>query len=117
MMLPRTPVTRFREQGAMTGTTSDDNRADTDTRGTPGDGPVAVRLPLDVVLPCSAEAPGLARQALRRWIAALDCPEELVEEAALIVSETVTNAVVHAGSATRLFVTVIEGRLRVEVGD
>jgi anti-sigma regulatory factor (Ser/Thr protein kinase) len=97
------------------GKMSDGDRPAMETLGTPNG--VEVPVPLDVLLPRSLEAPGLARQAVRRWIAALACADELVEDAALLVSEAVTNAVVHACSAPRLFVTVIEGRLRLEVHD
>jgi anti-sigma regulatory factor (Ser/Thr protein kinase) len=48
---------------------------------------------------------------------ALVCADELVDNAALVVSETVTNAVVHACSAPRLRVSVVDDRLRVEVHD
>ena len=62
-------------------------------------------------------APGIARRALRSWLVALACADELVEDAALVVSETVTNAVVHARSAPRLRVSIVDDRLRVEVHD
>jgi anti-sigma regulatory factor (Ser/Thr protein kinase) len=100
----------------MTGKTSDgDGRGS--VAGVPSDVEVAVPVSLDLRMPRSMEAPGLARQALRRWIADSVCRDELVEDAALLVSEAVTNAVVHACSAPRLVVTVIDGRLRVEVHD
>jgi len=93
--------------------------ADGRRRETPStsDRDMAGPLPLDLVLPRSAEAPGLARQALRGWLAGLACTNGVVEDAVLVVSEVVTNAVVHACSAPRLVVTVVDGRLRVEVHD
>jgi anti-sigma regulatory factor (Ser/Thr protein kinase) len=102
----------------MTGQKFDGHRSDSiETRRLPIAAQVAVPAPLDLVLPRSVEAPGLARKALRRWMAALALSDELVEDAALVVSETVTNAVVHASSAPRVFVTLVDGRLRVEVYD
>ena len=100
----------------MTGTASDWNRPHPKTGGTSTDLRVAP-LALDVLLPQSVEAPGLARSALRRWIVAFGCTDEFVEDAALLVSEAVTNAVLHARSAPRLLVAVVEGRLRIEVHD
>ena len=100
----------------MTGKSCDCHRWDPRTDGACTDLGVAPRA-LDVLLPQSVEAPSLARSALRRWIAAFGCTEGFVEDAALIASEAVTNAVVHARSAPRLFAEVDERRLRIEVHD
>jgi anti-sigma regulatory factor (Ser/Thr protein kinase) len=72
---------------------------------------------LDLTLPCTGRAPALAREALRRWIAGLGCTAELVDNAALLVSEAVTNAVVHAHSEPRLLILTVGDRLRIEVHD
>ncbi|WP_435612669.1 SpoIIE family protein phosphatase [Streptomyces sp. bgisy159] len=66
-------------------------------------------------LPGSSLAPGAARglltDALREWAGlGLTVPEQLAEDAVLVVSELVTNAVVHAG-------TDIEVGCRVEESD
>ena len=106
---PGSPASRWK-QGAIMGTT----HRPTTENGTPSETGVAA---LELRLPCSAEAPGLARRAIQRWMAGLRCTEEFVEDTILIVSEAVTNAVVHACSQPRLVVTVVEDRLRVEVHD
>jgi anti-sigma regulatory factor (Ser/Thr protein kinase) len=63
------------------------------------------------------DAPGRARRfvvaALRRW--GLD--DALVGEAALVLSELATNAVLHAGSPFSIAVTSRESRLRISVQD
>jgi anti-sigma regulatory factor (Ser/Thr protein kinase) len=106
------------KRGNVTGKMWDGRRSGSgETRRVATASRVAVHVPLDLVLPCSVQAPGLARQALRTWLAAIALSDELVEDASLVVSEIVTNAVVHACSAPRLFVTVADGRLRVEVHD
>jgi anti-sigma regulatory factor (Ser/Thr protein kinase) len=68
------------------------------------------------VLPHSDEAPAIGRafvsDALRRW--KLDA---LVETAALLTSELVTNAVVHARSTSSLTVQQIHDAIRVELLD
>ena len=100
----------------MTERTSDADPARTVTRGMPSNGAWRARLPR------SAVAAGrwkrrVLRDALRQWMDGLDCPDEFVEDAVLLVSEVVTNAVVHASSAPRLLVTVVEDRLRIAVHD
>jgi hypothetical protein len=50
-------------------------------------------------------------------MADLSLPGELVEDAALVVSESVTNAVTHACSTPRLCVSIADSRLLVEVHD
>jgi anti-sigma regulatory factor (Ser/Thr protein kinase) len=64
-----------------------------------------------------AEAPGRARRlavaALRQW----SHDESLVQDAALVLSELATNAVVHAGSAFSVAVRAQESVLRVAVQD
>jgi anti-sigma regulatory factor (Ser/Thr protein kinase) len=94
-----------------------DEWASSETRRAPSASQAAGSAPLDLVLPCSVEASGPARHALRRWMAALSLPGELVEDAALVVSETVTNAVMHACSTPRLCVSIADRRLRVGVHD
>ena len=102
----------------MTANTSNGNGSnDSDGHRAPIGSQLAVPAPLDVDLPRSVAAPGIARRALRSWMVALACADELVEDAALVVSETVTNAVVHARSAPRLRVNIVDDRLRLEVHD
>jgi anti-sigma regulatory factor (Ser/Thr protein kinase) len=47
-------------------------------------------------LPARPESVGLARQLLRRRLAEWDLSEDVVDTAALVISELFTNAVVHA---------------------
>jgi anti-sigma regulatory factor (Ser/Thr protein kinase) len=67
-------------------------------------------------LPADLRSPGLARrlvrQALEDW-----CEDDLVDDIALCVSELVTNAVVHAGSAPRVLVHVRPAVIHIEISD
>ena len=60
----------------------------------------------------AAEARRFTVDVLRRWGAS-----DLVDTATLLVSELVTNAVLHARSASDLVLRTVEGRLRVELSD
>jgi len=67
-------------------------------------------------LPISREAPALAREFLR----AASCTEhhnEVVEDAVLLVSELVTNSVLHGGPPVVVAVDCDEQSLRVRVRD
>lgn len=64
-----------------------------------------------------AAAPGQARRSVVDWMAASGCPEGLVEAMAVVTSELVTNAIVHAHSAPQLTAMLSGGRLRLEVHD
>ena len=70
-------------------------------------------------LVADAEAPRKAREALT--FAASDLPERVQEDAALLVSELVTNSVTHASADPQdvigLFISVGRATLRVEVAD
>ena len=72
---------------------------------------------VETVLPATPASPGVARQfvgaALRRW----NTEEPIVEAAQLLVSELVTNAIVHTSSEVRLGVCVRDATIRVEVSD
>jgi CheY-like chemotaxis protein len=70
---------------------------------------LSVRLPADPV------AARTARGLLRDALSSLD--RELLSSIELLVSELVTNAVLHASSAARLDVHVNRGSIRVEVFD
>jgi anti-sigma regulatory factor (Ser/Thr protein kinase) len=67
------------------------------------------------VLPFTANAAALAREALR--IHAAKAPTDTVEDAALLTSELVTNAVRHGRPPVQLSIAVTEGRLIVSVLD
>ena len=71
---------------------------------------------LQVNLPHTVQAPGIARRSLAEWLApAVDADE--LDTARLLVSELVTNAVVHGRGEITLRATLDEDRLLVEVID
>ena len=69
-----------------------------------------------VALPAATTAPGDARrftvETLRRWGA-----DGVLDEAELIVSELVTNALRHASSPSRVVLSATDSCLRIEVAD
>ncbi len=68
------------------------------------------RLPAE--LRSAGEARAMVRRTLDGW-----CDEDLLDDIALCVSELVTNAVVHAGSAPRILVHVRPTVIHVEISD
>ena len=72
-----------------------------------------LRLQLD----CDSRAPSTARQAVTEWLEALGCSSERRHELLLVVSKLVTNAVIHARSASQVVATDRSRRVRVEVYD
>jgi anti-sigma regulatory factor (Ser/Thr protein kinase) len=73
---------------------------------------------LDVRLPVSVRAPAIARQETRRLTSQLE--EQQQQDVALLVSELVSNSVVHARHATdsiQLKVWVVDTAVRVSVAD
>jgi anti-sigma regulatory factor (Ser/Thr protein kinase) len=71
---------------------------------------------LQVNLPHTVQAPGIARRSLADWLAPAVEADEL-DTARLLVSELVTNAVVHGRGEITLRATLDEDRLLVEVID
>ena len=71
---------------------------------------------LQVNLPHTVQAPGIARRSIANWLAPAFDAEEL-DTARLLVSELVTNAVVHGRGEIMLRATLDEDRLLVEVID
>jgi anti-sigma regulatory factor (Ser/Thr protein kinase) len=71
--------------------------------------------PITVDLPRSADSARTARQCLHTQTSTLD--SRLREDAALMVSELVTNAFVHGMGAISLRIDIHPERLRVEVPD
>lgn len=61
----------------------------------------------------AAAGRGFTRAALDDW----DLPDPLVDDAVLLVSELVTNAVVHAGTAVEVECRYVSGLVTVEVSD
>ncbi|GAA0916122.1 ATP-binding protein [Nonomuraea longicatena] len=64
---------------------------------------------LTLALPHTPEAVGTARRAVRDVLRERGWPEELVENAMLVVSELVTNAVVHGLPPVELRMRVVSG--------
>jgi anti-sigma regulatory factor (Ser/Thr protein kinase) len=65
----------------------------------------------------SSGAPHEARRAVRQWLDHLVVDAARADDLVLVVSELVTNAVVHARSPAQLIATADDGRVRVEVHD
>jgi anti-sigma regulatory factor (Ser/Thr protein kinase) len=76
--------------------------------------PVAQRL--NLALACSTDAPGKARQAISELLARSG-RTDLRADATVLVSELVTNAVLHAGGPISVSAAYIDSTLRVEVHD
>jgi anti-sigma regulatory factor (Ser/Thr protein kinase) len=72
---------------------------------------------LVVTVPRSNDASGVARDAMRRWLATWPSPGGLAAEVLLVLSELVTNAVIHAASTAYVTATLDHDRLRLEVHD
>jgi anti-sigma regulatory factor (Ser/Thr protein kinase) len=70
----------------------------------------ALELPGDLIAPREARA--VVRDLLQRWGF-----RDLVDEATLVVSELVANAVEHTGSVCAVLVDRAEGSIRIEVRD
>lgn len=62
-------------------------------------------------------APGQARRSLVKWLASSGCPDDVLEAMAVVTSELVTNAIVHAHSAPEVTAMLLGERLRLEVHD
>jgi anti-sigma regulatory factor (Ser/Thr protein kinase) len=71
---------------------------------------------LQLNLPHTVQAPGIARRSLADWLTSAVEADEL-DTARLLVSELVTNAVVHGHGDIMLRATLDEDRLLVEVID
>lgn len=78
--------------------------------------PYSDRIMLDLALPRTREAPGLARQAVEQEFAG-DLSERAIGDARLVVSELVTNAITHGEGAVVLKAALEGGILRIEVVD
>ena len=64
-------------------------------------------LQLEMTLAAVPTAPGAARQAVRTWFQSRHCGDDATDTAALLVTELVSNAVVHANGPS-LWLTVDE---------
>jgi anti-sigma regulatory factor (Ser/Thr protein kinase) len=70
-----------------------------------------------LTLAASPRSPGEGRAFIAAFARARAVPEDVVEDAVLLVSEVVGNAYVHAHSAVSVLVDYRGGVLRVEVAD
>jgi anti-sigma regulatory factor (Ser/Thr protein kinase) len=65
----------------------------------------------------AADSAACARDFVQRTLAAWDCPPGVIDQARLLTSELVTNAIRHAATDSRVTVTCDGRRVRVEVED
>lgn len=72
---------------------------------------------LGVELERSLGAPRVARDTVSEWLSEWGCSELCHRDVLVVLSELVTNAVVHARSAPVVVVWCSDGRLRIEVAD
>lgn len=83
----------------------------------PTAGGLATAEHCDARLPCDATAAGAARRLVVAECRSAGLDRVATEVAELLVSEVVTNAVIHGRSDVRLTVRAWPCRVRVEVGD
>ena len=65
----------------------------------------------------SRRAPAVARQFTRGYLADIGASPWCQQAGELVASELVTNALVHAHSAARLWISIADGMARIEVTD
>jgi anti-sigma regulatory factor (Ser/Thr protein kinase) len=76
------------------------------------------RSPLAVDLPAHVASPGVARAWLFTIADTTTLPAELVSDATLVLSELVTNAVIHAATDVHVYIEVHDANgIHLEVGD
>jgi anti-sigma regulatory factor (Ser/Thr protein kinase) len=73
-------------------------------------------MDLRTVLPCDASSVGTARTLVRKQLARIDDPD-LVADASLLVSELVTNAILHGRTDIKLRAALKRRVFRAEVTD
>ena len=69
------------------------------------------------LLPGDVTTPAAARRFVRAALESVETDPVVIETAELLTDELVTNAIVHAGSKSRLFIRAAKGVVRVEVTD
>jgi anti-sigma regulatory factor (Ser/Thr protein kinase) len=72
--------------------------------------------PFSVTLPGASDSARAARRALREWMQ-VEGVADLDDDGSVVVSELITNAVVHGGEPIRLALTCGDGVVRLEVFD
>ncbi|MCA1844241.1 MAG: ATP-binding protein [Actinobacteria bacterium] len=70
-----------------------------------------------ILLPGDVTTPAAARRFVRTALESVDSDTVVIETAELLTDELVTNAIVHAGSKSYLFIRAAKGLVRVEVTD
>lgn len=73
-------------------------------------------MPLHEILPNNLQAPGEARRAITRFLARSGLPQ-IIDDAQLLASELVTNAVRHATGPIIVRAYLTDGFLHIEVYD
>ena len=76
-------------------------------------------MDLQAVLSCDASSVGAARRLVRQQLAQVadEINDETLDAASLLISELVTNAIVHAGTDVAVRAAFGDGVFRVEVSD
>lgn len=69
------------------------------------------------LLPGDVTTPAAARRFVRSALESVDADPRVIETTELLTTELVTNAIVHVGCKTQLFLRVVRGMVRVEVTD
>jgi anti-sigma regulatory factor (Ser/Thr protein kinase) len=69
------------------------------------------------LLPGDVTTPAAARRFVRSALESVEADPVVVETAELLTTELVTNAIVHAGGKSHLFIRAAKGVVRVEITD
>jgi anti-sigma regulatory factor (Ser/Thr protein kinase) len=70
-----------------------------------------------ILLPGDVTTPAAARRFVRTALESVDSDPVVIETAELLTDELVTNAIVHAGSKSYLFIRAAKGVVRIEITD
>ena len=69
------------------------------------------------LLPGDVTTPAAARRFVRAALESVEADPVVIETAELLTTELVTNAIVHTGSKSHLFIRATQGVVRVEITD
>jgi anti-sigma regulatory factor (Ser/Thr protein kinase) len=69
------------------------------------------------LLPGDVTTPAAARRFVRSALESVEADPVVIETAELLTTELVTNAIVHAGCTSHLFIRAARGVVRVEITD